>query len=224
MARPSQAKENLIQAASDLIWEFSYGSTSVDDICARAKVRKGSFYHFFESKAHLTLAAIDAAWLEALPRLNRIFSPLVPPLERFHRYAQSVLESQETCRARIGHVCGCPLSSLGSEVGTLDELIRAKIAGILQHHRHFYESAIRDAASAGLIEDSDASFLASTVQSYIQGAFTQARVLNDLAPIRQLQRALPAILGASPSAGLELQAPLPSPADLRPASPPPPTP
>ena len=48
MARPSQAKENLIKAATDLIWEHSYGSTSVDDICARAEVRKGSFYHFFE--------------------------------------------------------------------------------------------------------------------------------------------------------------------------------
>lgn len=198
MARPSQAKENLIQAASDLIWEFSYGSTSVDDICARAEVRKGSFYHFFESKAHLTLAAIDAAWNKALPLLQDIFAPQVPPLERFQRYAQTILESQESCRARSGHVCGCPLSSLGSEIGTLDEMIRAKIAGIFDHHRRFYESAIRDAAQAGLIQPADVAFQASTLQSCIQGAFTQARVLNDLAPIRQLQRALPLILGALP--------------------------
>ncbi len=210
MARPSQAKENLIQAASDLIWEFSYGSTSVDDICARAEVRKGSFYHFFESKAHLTLAAIEAAWSRALPRLERIFSPETHPLERFQRYAEFILESQENCRARSGHVCGCPLSTLGSEIGTFDEMIRAKIAGIFDHHRLFYESAIGDAARAGLIPPADVAFQANTLQSCIQGAFTQARVRNDLAPIRQLQRALPLILGAAlPPKLVEVGAPFP---------------
>ena len=43
MGRTSNAKERLLQVAFDLIWEQSYGSVSVDDICARAKVKKGSF-------------------------------------------------------------------------------------------------------------------------------------------------------------------------------------
>jgi len=200
MARPSQAKENLIKAAYDLIWENSYGSTSVDDICARAGVRKGSFYHFFECKAHLALATIDAAWTKRLPVLNEIFSPVVAPLDRFGRYALLMLEYQEERRALTGHVCGCPLSSLGSEVGTQDELIRAKVAEIFSHHLRFYESAIRDAASEGLIDGTDSAFKARTLQTYIQGAFTQARVLNDLGPIRQLDRAILAILGAVPAA------------------------
>lgn len=195
MARPSQAKENLIKAASDLIWENSYGSTSVDDICARAEVRKGSFYHFFESKAHLAIATIETTWAEKLPRLNEIFSPLTPPLERFEKHAAYILECQEERLALTGHVCGCPLSSLGSEVGTQDELIRAKVAEIFDHHLRFYESAIRDAGADGLIDGSDAAFKARTLQTYIQGACTQARVLNDLAPVRHLARAMLSILG-----------------------------
>ncbi len=47
MGRTSVAKEKLLQVAFDLIWQQSYGSVSVDDICERAKVKKGSFYHFF---------------------------------------------------------------------------------------------------------------------------------------------------------------------------------
>lgn len=198
MARPSQAKENLIKAAYDLIWENSYGSTSVDDICARAEVRKGSFYHFFESKAHLTIATIDAAWAMRLPELNEIFSPLTPPLERFGRYASAILAYQLERCALTGHVCGCPLSSLGSEMGTRDEPIRVKVAEIFDHHLRFYESAIRDAAREGLVDGSDAGFKAQTLQTYIQGAFTQARILNDLAPIRHLARAMLSILGAAP--------------------------
>jgi TetR/AcrR family transcriptional regulator, transcriptional repressor for nem operon len=200
MARPSHAKENLIKAAYDLIWENSYGSTTVDDICERAEVRKGSFYHFFESKAHLTIATIDAAWTDRLPQLNAIFSALVPPLERFRRYCDAMLAYQEGRRSLTGHVCGCPLSSLGSEVGTKDELIRSKVVEIFAHHLQFYESAIRDAAREGLIDGSDATFKASTLQTFIQGACTHARVLNDLEPIRQLHRAILTILGAAPPA------------------------
>lgn len=197
MARPSHAKENLIKAAHELIWENSYGSTSVDDICGRAEVRKGSFYHFFESKAHLTLATIDVAWAGHLPQLNEIFSPLVPPLERFRRYCDAMLVHQEEMSAITGHVCGCPLSSLGCELGTQDETIRAKVAEIFAHHLRFYESAIRDAAREGLVDGTDAAFKASTLQTYIQGACTHARVLNDLQPIHQLNRAILTILGAS---------------------------
>jgi TetR/AcrR family transcriptional repressor of nem operon len=50
MGRTSDAKERLIEAMIELIWTGSYGSTSVDQICERAGVKKGSFYHFFESK------------------------------------------------------------------------------------------------------------------------------------------------------------------------------
>ena len=196
MARPSQTKENLIKAATDLIWENSYGATSGDDICARAEVRKGSFYHFFESKAHLAIATIDAAWAVMLPVLNEIFSPLTPPLERFERHAALMLQCQEKRLAETGHVCGCPLATLGSEVGTQDELIRAKVAEIFDHHLCFYESAISDAARAGLIDGSDAAFKAKTLQAYMQGACTQARVLNDLSPVRNLARAMLSFLGA----------------------------
>lgn len=196
MARPSQAKANLIQAAADLIWENSYGSTSVDDICARAEVRKGSFYHFFESKAHLTIATIKAGRAKHFPELNEIFSPLVAPLERIRRYAAYVLRQQEERRASTRHVCGCPLSSLGSEVGNQDENIRTHIIEIFASHLVFYESAIRDAARAGLIDGTDSACKAQMLQHYVSGTLTHARVLNDLAPVRDMARAMLSILGA----------------------------
>lgn len=46
MGRTSDAKEKLKEAA-ELIWAGSYGTTSVDDICERAGVRKGHFLPLF---------------------------------------------------------------------------------------------------------------------------------------------------------------------------------
>ena len=86
MPRISDAKEKLMSAARDLIWERSYGATSVDEICAKADVRKGSFYHFFKSKSDLEIAALEADWQMKKAVYNEIFSPTVPPLDRLAKF------------------------------------------------------------------------------------------------------------------------------------------
>lgn len=194
MARACDTKERLIQAAYDLIWESSYGSTSVDQICERAGVRKGSFYHFFESKSHLAMATLDDSWARKLVRLNEMFSPLVPAVERFERFAAYVLEYQVQQQARIGYVCGCPLSSLGCEVSAQDDGLRHRVEEILEQHHRFYASAILDASRLGLMDGSQPEEKARMLGIYVQGTLTQARISNDLAPVRDLARGMLAIL------------------------------
>ena len=82
MGRVSDAKERLMEAVLELIWVGSYGSTTIDQICEKAGVKKGSFYYFFDSKADLAVAAIDADWQQRRPDIDAIFSATVPPLER----------------------------------------------------------------------------------------------------------------------------------------------
>jgi TetR/AcrR family transcriptional repressor of nem operon len=48
MGRVSDAKERLMEAVRELIWTGSYGSTTIDQICEKAGVKKGSFYYFFD--------------------------------------------------------------------------------------------------------------------------------------------------------------------------------
>ena len=63
-----------------LIWESSYGSISVDDICKRAGVNKGSFYYAFKSKSDLAAAAFEDHWNKKRGLMDEIFSSQVPPL------------------------------------------------------------------------------------------------------------------------------------------------
>src|SRR5438876_8325622 len=86
MGRVSDAKERLMDAVLELIWTGSYGRTTIDQICDKAGVKKGSFYYFFDSKADLAEAAIAEEWERRRPELDSIFSPTIPPLERLRKY------------------------------------------------------------------------------------------------------------------------------------------
>lgn len=51
------AKEKLLNAAFSLIRTKGYSSTTVDDLCKAAEVTKGTFFHYFDSKEALAVAA-----------------------------------------------------------------------------------------------------------------------------------------------------------------------
>src|SRR6266536_1561752 len=116
MGRVSDAKQRLMDAVRELIWVGSYGSTTIDQICAKAGVKKGSFYYFFDSKADVAEAALGAEWERRRPELDSIFTPTVPPLERLKQYCEYNYRFQAEILKNCGCVLGCPLYSLGAEV------------------------------------------------------------------------------------------------------------
>lgn len=184
MSRTSTAKERLTDAAMEMIWENSYGATSVDAICERADVRKGSFYYFFKSKSELAAEALDADWKKHQAKLDSIFSPTVPPLERLKHYFDFTYERLAELKEKCGAVLGCPLFSLGSEVCTQDTILRDKIQEILDRKLTYFESTIRDAHAQGLIQAPDAKAKAQALFAFYQGTLTQARIRNDVEVMR----------------------------------------
>ena len=136
-------KERLTDAAMDLIWENSYGATSVDAICDRAGAKKGSFYYFFKSKSELAAAALQAEWKKRRSDMDRIFSPTVPPLERLDRYFDYVHDGLAERQSKCGSVLGCPLLAVGSEISTQDQVLRNTVDRILDQKISYFVSAIR---------------------------------------------------------------------------------
>ena len=184
MGRVSDAKERLMKAVRELIWTGSYGSTTIDQICERAGVKKGSFYYFFDSKSDLAVAALDEEWERRRPELDSVFSPTIPPLERLKKYCDYGHRFQAEMRSKCGCVLGCPLFSLGAEVSTHEDKLQKKVQKILDYKRKYLETAIRDAHAAGLIHAPDAAAKARTLFAYYQGLMTQARIENDLEILR----------------------------------------
>ncbi len=187
MKSECESKGRLLSTAMELIWESSYGSVSVDDICRKAGVKKGSFYHFFPSKSDLTVAAMEADWKSKQPDLDALFSPQIPPLARLEGFCDGALRGQENKLAAYGKVCGCPMITLGAELSTQEENIRLKAAEILRRYIRYLESAIRDAQSEGLIPEGNPREAAERGFSLFQGALLQAKILNSLDPLRDLK-------------------------------------
>jgi TetR/AcrR family transcriptional repressor of nem operon len=196
MGRVSDARERLLQATIDVLWARSYGAATVDDICTRAKVRKGSFYHFFRSKDELVLAALEADWQMRQTQLDALFSATAPPLERLRRYLKSVRARQEALSRRLGCVAGCVYSKLGLEVGPSSAIGR-RVQGILTCYLKYFETTLRDAQAEGA-PVGDVREQARALFAFLEGVAGQARIQNDLRLLDNLEQAVLGLLGLQP--------------------------
>jgi TetR/AcrR family transcriptional repressor of nem operon len=185
----------LLETATQLIWQQSYGSVSVDDICGKAGVRKGSFYHFFPSKSDLAVAAFEDHWQRNRVKLDSIFSSQTPPLERLIKYCDMIYEGQKCQKDKSGKICGCPYSSVGCELSTQDEKIRQKSQELAERWCKYLETTLRDAAEEGLVKGKDFNSKAHEVFAYVTGVLLQAKIHNDLQPLKNLKSGIFRLVG-----------------------------
>ncbi|HEX3421273.1 MAG TPA: TetR/AcrR family transcriptional regulator [Candidatus Udaeobacter sp.] len=195
MPKATDMKERLMDAAMDLLWQNSYGATSVDAICERAGARKGSFYYFFKSKSELAAAALESDWNKKMAQMDSIFSPTVPPLERLERYFDFVHGRLAELQRKCGSILGCPYVSVGSEVSTQDPVVRETIDRIMDRKMKYFISAVRDAAAQGLIDAPDPEAKAGALFACYQGTVAQARIQNDVELLRQFKHVARDVLG-----------------------------
>jgi TetR/AcrR family transcriptional repressor of nem operon len=181
-----------------MIWGNSYGAVTIEAICEHAGVKKGSFYYFFDSKSELAVAAINEWWVERRALADRLFSPEVPPLERILAYLDYVVARLLQIHGETGRIRGCPLFTLGAEIATQDEVIRALVQNILDAGQDYFEGALRDAQDAGLIDRAtNARVKARQLLAFYEGSLTMARVTNSPETLRQLKDDVLDFLGAS---------------------------
>ena len=195
MARVTDTRERLLDAALQLVWQEGVGAASVDDICGKAGVQKGSFYHFFKSKSELIIAALENHWETARPELDRVFSPSVAPVERLREFFHHMLQRQVQKREQAGRVLGCPYMSAGLSSSGEERLIREHVEKIFALYHKYFESAVRDGKADGTIVVKDVPLAVETVFQIIEGAMAAGRIQNSLKPIETVGRSAFMVLG-----------------------------
>ena len=195
MKQETESKRKLLETAMEMIWESGYGSVSVEDICNRAGVNKGSFYYAFKSKSDLAVAAFERHWENKQPLMDKIFSSQVPPLERLDNYCKVIIRDQKEKYESFGKMLGCPFCSVGSELSTQDEKIRLKAEQMGLRLIKYLESLVRDLAADGLIEVKDTRELAEELYSYVAGVLVQAKIENSLKHVERMQHGVMRLLG-----------------------------
>ncbi|MDB6070614.1 MAG: Transcriptional regulator, TetR family [Verrucomicrobiales bacterium] len=120
---PAETRRRLVEATVGLILKQGYSATSVDQICSAASLTKGSFFHHFDSKEAIGLAAADwwgemgtalyaAAWAD----------PALDPLDQLHRFFDIMIGSTE--RVDTGP-CTCVVGMLSQEMSGTSPDLRA---------------------------------------------------------------------------------------------------
>jgi TetR/AcrR family transcriptional regulator, transcriptional repressor for nem operon len=179
MARVTDTRDRLIEAALMLVWEGNVATASVDAICEKADVRKGSFYHFFKTKTDLVIAAFEDYAASMRPDFDRIFSASRPPIERLRELFAFMSRKMAERREKFGRVLGC--------LCTTQE--------ILNGFRKYLEAAVRDGQQDGSIPVKDVQASTDALFQYIEGVKATARAQNDLKPIFKAGQGAFAILG-----------------------------
>jgi len=186
-----QTQERILNAARELIHSRSYADVGVATICDHAKVKKGSFYHFYPSKQELTLAVLDTYFVDMKEQLlDNAFKEDIPPLDRLKRMAFMAYEFQKELKRQTGHVLGCPFGNIATELSTQDETIRKKVEHIFIKLQGGIKQVLEQVQDDLSIEPFDAEATAEAMLAYFEGIILLAKTRNDPEVIRQL---LPAI-------------------------------
>jgi TetR/AcrR family transcriptional repressor of nem operon len=176
MVKPSAAgrldtREKLVRTAERLMLRDGYSATRVDDVIREAKLSKGSFYHFFETKEALGLAALERYFADRVSRLaDGAYAAEADPKRR----ALGFLEHASGIVVELWKD-GCLLANLAADAAGSSRVVakalekrtgelRAMLAGLLAPF------ATREATAAELADQ----FLVC-----IEGSIVLARIYDD---------------------------------------------
>jgi TetR/AcrR family transcriptional repressor of nem operon len=164
-------KTRLLDAALYLIRQKGYTATTVDDICLRAGVTKGSFFHYFRSKEHLAIEAAEyfGNMAEELFE-NAPYRSREDPLERLLGYLD----------LRIAILQGdlpeytCLLGTMVQEVYDTHPAIRSACDRCMAEHS---ADVAQDVEACMKLYGRDASWTAESLALYIQASIQGSFIL-----------------------------------------------
>jgi TetR/AcrR family transcriptional repressor of nem operon len=176
MRAPHESRTKLLDAAIHVIRTKGYDATTIDDICAGARLTKGSFFHHFKSKEELAVAAA-ARWGEVTSGLFAAapYHDLVDPRDRLLAYVEL---RKVILRGELPDFT-CLLGTMVQDAYATHPALREACHSGIDAHAATLTSDIaaakaRYAPTAAWSPES----LALYTQAVIQGAFILAKATN----------------------------------------------
>ncbi|MEZ5409422.1 MAG: helix-turn-helix domain-containing protein [Acidimicrobiales bacterium] len=194
-----QARGRLLDAAVDVIRARGLSATSVDDLCAAAGVTKGAFFHHFESKEALAVAAAQH-WGATTGAMFAAAS--------YHQGATAAERVLAYVDLRAESMQGPPLAAISCLAGTMVQeaygtspAVRDACGATILDHARTLEADLAEAlADAGNPPGVDAPSLARHMVAVVQGAFVVAKAADDpsvaVESLVHLRRYLALLFGA----------------------------
>jgi TetR/AcrR family transcriptional regulator, transcriptional repressor for nem operon len=173
MVRTGTAREKILEAALGLIRTKGYSATTVDELCAAAGVTKGAFFHHFQSKDALGVAAANH-WSIMTSRFfaDAPYHAHADPLDRVLGY----LDFRKDILQGALPEFTCLVGTMVQEVHQSSPAIVAACDASISGHAETVEADIAAAmALHGVGDGWTAQSLALHTQAVLQGAFVLAK-------------------------------------------------
>jgi len=164
-------RAKLVHAAEKLMLRGGYSATSVDDVIRTTALSKGSFYHFFESKEALGLAALEQYYADRVGRLAAgAYANEADPVRRAHGF----LEHASRVAASLWKD-GCLLANLSADGAGSSRAISTALRKRTDELRALVAGLLGPIAPPGM----SAMELADEFLTCIEGAIVLARIYGD---------------------------------------------
>jgi len=183
--------QRIINVAKSLFHKRSYADVGIKEICDKAEIQKGSFYHFFPSKRDLVLAVIEEFaqdWAHGF--VAEAFDPKLAPMERIDYMIDAAYFWQKAAKDIEGHMPGCLFGNLALEISTQDDVLRAKLMAVFLKARERFKQALEEAIINKQIQALDTERTSEAMLAYLEGMILIAKASNDPEIIYRLGSAL----------------------------------
>lgn len=173
------ARTKLLNAAIEVVRQQGYAATSVDELCKKAGVTKGAFFHHFETKDALAVAAANH-WSETTSALfaQAPYHAPADPLDRVLAYIDFRRELLRGAPAEFT----CFVGTTVQESFATNDDIRAACKQSIFGHAETLVADISEAMRRHNVKGNwTAQSLALHTQAVLQGAFILAKASGNAA-------------------------------------------
>lgn len=174
------ARQKLLDAGEAVVLERGYVAASVDAICERAGVTKGSFFHHFPTKEALGRELVLAFSARQGGQFAEACDGIDDPLDRIYCMVDLASGAADDPRMK-----GCLVGTVAQEVAEthpeLREVCDQCFSGFAEHMGALFQAAKERECPAA---DFDASGLGRHFLSVVQGAMLLFRTTQDRSVIK----------------------------------------
>ncbi len=166
-----------------MLTERGFSAVGLDEVLSAVSVPKGSFYHYFGSKAEFGLALVDAYAAYFAGKLDRWFlDESLAPLARLRGF----IADARAGMARFDYRRGCLVGNLGQEISALPAPFRERLASVFADWEARTARCLAAAKGAGEIAPhSDCARLATFFWIGWEGAVLRAKLEHSPLPLDQ---------------------------------------
>lgn len=175
----SGTREDLIGATRRLMLRQGYAATGINEICGEAGVSKGAFYHCFDTKEAVTIAALESFYRAGVEELMAIDLSTVDPAGALPLFVDRAAE-----RASKLWKDGCLLGGLATEMAFSSETLRRHVARLFDQLAAHVARLAEPFVASLQTDELSATAIAEDFLAITEGAIVLSRAHRDPRRIR----------------------------------------